>query len=222
MATFLAKLAGVSGALGASGLGGYGIYKAFFQKISIKEAILSYETKDSTYSFLPEHSSSWGAIKTEYAKETSRDKPTKDGVTISQDNLPRWCATAVKDDFLGKEDAKYQSILRWCYLNTNSFSQQVESKGRELIKDASSSEGNPSSAWKSSWKDKYKSKKDDPSWRITDVDTSDNLNGEDEGKGATALKAWCEKKKNIFMYTEEARSDFKKFFKFCTAAKGAH
>ncbi|AEW45302.1 hypothetical protein MHC_02180 [Mycoplasma haemocanis str. Illinois] len=222
MATLAAKFLGTSGVLGASGLGGYGIYKFFFHKISIKEAILYFDSKDDTYSFLSEHSSSWNAIKTEYAKESSKDKPMKGGVAVSQDDLPKWCSTAVKDDFVGREDAKYQSVIRWCYLNTNNFLQQVESKGRELIKDASSGSENPSSSWKSSWKDKYKDKRNDPSWRITDVDSPDTLNGEDESGGATALKNWCEKKKNVFMYAEEARSDFKKFFKFCTAAKTTH
>ncbi|AEG72963.1 hypothetical protein HF1_06410 [Mycoplasma haemofelis str. Langford 1] len=218
MSTLLFKSASAAGVVGVSGLGGYGAYKAFSHKTTIKEAILSSKDKDDTYSFLSPDSSSWEKVKEEYEKTTSTDKPTKDGVAIPKGELPQWCASTVDSPFEGKESAKYRSITRWCYLSTNSFEKQAESKNRKLIT-AASGKPTPAQEWKDAWSKKYKAKKDDSSWKIDDTDVSD-LNKDDEAKAATALKNWCDKKKAIFMYSEGARNEFKKFLEFCTDDKG--
>ncbi|AEW45344.1 hypothetical protein MHC_02400 [Mycoplasma haemocanis str. Illinois] len=132
--------------------------------------------------------------------------------------MPNWCVSEVKNPFEGKESVKYKSIIRWCYLNTNSFVKQAESKSRKLIAETSSGTSTPSQEWKDAWSKKYKAKRDDSSWRIADSDAED-LNKDDEGKAATALKVWCDKKKDIFMYSEGSKNEFKKFLEFCTDDK---
>nr|WP_045118341.1 hypothetical protein [Mycoplasma haemocanis] len=200
---------------GATGLGGYGIYKVAFREDTIKDVILnSYPMK--FHGFLRLNDSKWLGVKSEYEKAESVDKPKgKNGQVIDKNSLPNWCENAVHNPFKGKEDSKYKSVLRWCYLNTNTFEQQVG--GKELAGPKIGAENGDGNAWKAAWKI-YKSNITTSNWKITGSSNDTDLNGSDDAKGSEVLRTWCSNKTGTFMYSNESTISFPKFEKFCLKA----
>ncbi|AEG72888.1 hypothetical protein MHF_0616 [Mycoplasma haemofelis Ohio2] len=204
------KLAGAAGIVGASSAGGFGIYKAISKGDSIKTVILrSHSLK--FHEFLDAKDPKWSGVKAEYEKSKSLNKPKEAGKVIDKESLPSWCNEAVNSSFIDTEDFKYRYVLEWCYLNTNTLESQMGLEGKQLAGEKEASTG--TSAWQSTWTDKYKPDKEKPEWKITGED--DKLNGSDASQGATELQKWCVKKLGVFMYSEEAKQDSKKFFRFC-------
>ncbi|AEG72979.1 hypothetical protein MHF_0709 [Mycoplasma haemofelis Ohio2] len=214
-APLLTKSAAAAGIAGASGLSGFGIYKVAFREDTIKDTILnSYPLK--FHGFLNSNDPKWSGVKTEYEKSESVDKPKgESGQVIEKDSLPSWCENEVNSPFKDKEDSKYKSVLRWCYLNTNTFEQQVG--GKELAGPKTGAADGDGQAWKTAWTS-YKPHITDLNWKITGSSNDTDLNGNDDAKGATALRTWCSSKTGIFMYANEAKTSFPKFEKFCLKA----
>ncbi|AEG72994.1 hypothetical protein HF1_06510 [Mycoplasma haemofelis str. Langford 1] len=217
MSASLVKLALATGGLGVAGASGFGIYKIAFSDKTIKQVILDSDEKDDTYSFLSRDSKHWVQIKEEYAKEGARHKPIQNGIAIDKEKLPEWCSSAINSPFSEKEVDRYQSVLRWCYLNTNKFEEQMDLKGKKLAGEKEVSGGTVSQEWKNTWTKEYKSHKESAEWKITDGE--ENLNGNEEAAGATSLQKWCTKKLEVFFYAEGAKEDFRKFLRFCTKDK---
>ncbi|AEG72885.1 hypothetical protein MHF_0613 [Mycoplasma haemofelis Ohio2] len=210
MATALAKAAMASGAAGVTGASGFGIYKQFFSGVSIRDTILnSKEHSNKWNKFLEAKDPKWSGIQEEYGKSNS--KPTdSDGKEIKKEDLPSWCVSESGKDYSGKEDSIFKAILRWCYVNTNNFGEQVKALGRELVGD----ESDDTNAWKAAW-NKYKDKKSQAQWKITGSSDDTKLNGDKDTDGSPILKTWCSNQKSVAMYANGAEDTFSKFKEFC-------
>ncbi|AEW45299.1 hypothetical protein MHC_02165 [Mycoplasma haemocanis str. Illinois] len=209
------KVSVVLGSLGVSGVSGFGAYSLFFKKAkSIKDHIqtLSYY---HGYSFFKKEDSRWEAIKTEYEKSESSYKPMgNDGKAVKKDDLPYWCSKNLMSEFTDEKDSKYQSVLRWCYLNDNSFEKQMQSLKRQLkgVKNETPSSDAPAE-WQTAW-DEYSQHKSDINSRIASDDA--DLNGMDKAKGSKALQKWCSLQLKSLMYSNDAFSKFGTFNRWCT------
>ncbi|AEW45305.1 hypothetical protein MHC_02195 [Mycoplasma haemocanis str. Illinois] len=203
------KLVGAVGVIGAASVGGFGIYKAVSMGDSIKTVILrSHSIK--FHEFLDINDPKWAGVKSEYEKSKSLNKPKREeGNYIDKESLPSWCDKTVNSSFTNINDFKYRVSLEWCYLNINTLEKQMAFDGKQLV----GAKTGETSSWQSIWTTKYKLDKEKSEWKIGDG--GENLNGSDASQGAVALQQWCVKKLGIFMYSEEAKQDSKKFFRFC-------
>ncbi|AEG72880.1 hypothetical protein MHF_0608 [Mycoplasma haemofelis Ohio2] len=215
MSSALFKGSVALGSLGASSAAGFGAYKLFSEKPkSMKDHILTLPSYHG-YSFFAKGDSKWGVIKTEYEKSESSHKPIeKDGKTVNKDDLPDWCSKNLTSEFTDEKDSKYQSVLRWCYLNDNNFEKQMKSLNKQLKGDKNE---NPSSEapteWQTAW-DEYSPHKSDPSLKIPSEEA--DLNGADKSKGSKALQKWCSSQLSSLMYSNDALSKFGIFSRWCT------
>ncbi|AEG72887.1 hypothetical protein MHF_0615 [Mycoplasma haemofelis Ohio2] len=209
MSTYLFKIAAASGTAGVAGASGFGIYKAFnpSSSLSIRDKILT-SHKDRFSTFLLVGDGNWEKIKVEYEKSDATNKPSN----VKKEDLPSWCVREVDSPFDERDSSKLDSVLRWCYVNTNSFQTQAGQLNKELH----ATESNDS-AWKGAWETVYKGLKDNAQWKINYEDAS--LNGADKEKGGSALQKWCSSKLNITMFSNEAKDSFPRFEKFCLKNK---
>ncbi|AEG72977.1 hypothetical protein MHF_0707 [Mycoplasma haemofelis Ohio2] len=207
----LVKIALPLGAVGVAGASGFGIYKGFIEPPTIKGKILSSEA-DGFSRFLPTGDSHWVAIKGEYSKQEADNKPTENGVVVAATDLPSWCEKTINSYFYERETSKFNSVLRWCYVNTNSFRVQAEKLNKTLHADSGDD-----SAWKNAWDNTYKNFKADEQWKISEDNT--NLNGDSKDQGGPALKKWCSEKLTTTMFSNGAQKIFSQFEKFCLKNK---
>ncbi|AEG72961.1 hypothetical protein HF1_06390 [Mycoplasma haemofelis str. Langford 1] len=213
MAALATKTFLATGALGLTSASGFGIYKGFLEPSTIKDKVLSAH-KGVSYSFLKLGDSNWKSIQDEYAKQGAIDKPVKNGKEVTKEDLPAWCQEAINSYFHEGETSKFNSVLRWCYVNLNSFEAQATALNKVLL----GQKTNDTETWKTAW-NAYKPYVGDSKWKITDSSADTNLNGAEEGKGATALQTWCSSKSTIHMYENGAKDAFLKFEKFCLKDK---
>ncbi|AEW45352.1 hypothetical protein MHC_02440 [Mycoplasma haemocanis str. Illinois] len=199
------------GAIGVAGVSGFGIYRGFIEPSTIKEKILSSRVNDFSR-FLPIKDSYWEAVKSEYSKQGADNKPIENGSPVTSENLPTWCEKTINSYFYEQETSKFNSVLRWCYVNTNSFQEQAEKLNKTLYSDSGDD-----SAWKDAWDKTYKNFKSDEYWKIPEDNS--NLNGSDKNQGGPALKKWCSEKLTTTMFSNGAQKTFAQFEKFCLKDK---
>ncbi|AEG72964.1 hypothetical protein MHF_0694 [Mycoplasma haemofelis Ohio2] len=190
MASPLVKNALIFGISGAAGAASFSIWRVLTKSfsVSIRDKILS-SYKDDFSKFLPAGDRYWGDIKKEYEKSDAVNRPIRNGKVIDKEDLPYWCAWAVDSPFREKDYSKLDSVLRWCYINTNSFRSQAAALKKELHGSTTGTDND--SSWKTAW---------------------ESVKGHEGGvTDANALQKWCSEKSTITMFSNEAKSVFRKF-----------
>ncbi|AEW45300.1 hypothetical protein MHC_02170 [Mycoplasma haemocanis str. Illinois] len=211
MAAPLTKVALTVGFSGLAGSSCFGVWKALTRSsiISIKEKVLA-SYKNDFSKFLSLEDTNWDAIQAEYEKSESSHKPIENGKLVTKEELPSWCAKAIDSPFDEKDTITLNVVLRWCYLNTNSFDQQAQELNKVLHGDKT---GGEAASWQNAWENVYKVYKDQEQWKISDGES--NLNLDDKTNGGKSLQSWCSSKSSVTMFSHEAKVTFPKFEKFC-------
>ncbi|OAL10130.1 hypothetical protein A6V39_04425 [Candidatus Mycoplasma haematobovis] len=175
------------------------------------ESIESFLKKSNgSKEFLAKGTKDLNAILTTYESSTRFKPKDSTGKPVDKDNLVNWCKEAVKGKYYGKDDANFKGVNSWCFINTNSFADQLKNRGNKKV----SAQDSKHKDWTDAW-GKYKLGRNDVNLKITYSEKQGDLNGNDEAKGAAALKAWCDSKVNTKFYVDDADKEFNKFDHWC-------
>ncbi|OAL10136.1 hypothetical protein A6V39_04455 [Candidatus Mycoplasma haematobovis] len=201
---------------GATALAGTGItLNHFYGGESIREHI-ERTKKSKNKLFFTKDSKNFEDIKNKYHSSTDSKRPKpkdKSGKIVTKDNLEQWCADNSGTKFNSDKDELYQSILSWCYINSNSFEEEMVVDEKQIY----SSQGNTGTDWQTAW-ETYKNNKVATGMTITG-DNLTNLNGENKTEGGKALEAWCSTNKAKKLYEDNAEATYELFKKWCTKPK---
>lgn len=187
----------------------------FYGGESIKSYIES-KNKTSNKIFLTSETKDLATIKQKYTSSSGekRVKPKKDGKEVEAKDLDTWCQGAIKEKFSSEESDTYKGIISWCYININSFAEELKkSKNKQISTEAETHE-----TWTNAWTE-YSKKREELNLKINGSSNDSELNGNAKEAGAKILHAWCKAKNDIKLYEDNAEDTFALFEKWCPTTK---
>lgn len=171
---------------------------------SIKDHIAS--KFGANFKFISLVSDAEEGIKDRYLK-SNENKPKKNDVAITKDQIVGWCKEVEDVKFSGETEPTYLSVKGWCFVNTSTMKDQSIQKRKTAIEGKNGTE----ETWKTAW-EKYNKEKAN----LAINDDSEGLGkATDKEKGGPALFNWCSKQNNRKMYELGAEDNYKRYEKWC-------
>ncbi|OAL10137.1 hypothetical protein A6V39_04460 [Candidatus Mycoplasma haematobovis] len=187
----------------------------FYGGDSIKVHIQK-KNKTSNKIFLTSDNKDLAEIEKKYtasSESTKRPKPKKKGKVIEAKDLGKWCEKAVENKFSGEDNYTYKEIMSWCYININSFEKELKNDNKKIATETADNK-----VWTDAWTG-YSREKTKPVLKITGSTNDSELNGNDQTAGAKILHTWCNSKKAIKLYEDNAEETYALFVKWCPTTK---
>ncbi|AEG72882.1 hypothetical protein MHF_0610 [Mycoplasma haemofelis Ohio2] len=192
------KAVGLLGGTAVASTGAYGIYHLSSSKETIRSKLEAHFKGTNTV-FLHDKHSEWSELGTWYSKVAN--KPKKNGVTLTLNELKSWCTEKVDEKFKSSDDDLYAQIKGLCFLNVNTL---LKETGKSALR---STEAASHEEWKTAWEEYHRdSEKEGKGIKITGSAKDTDLNGSstDKNKGGPALHEWCSSSSTKKMYDAES------------------